>query len=199
MLRVILDGTKTVAAVGTEEDLLTIAVPGRYRLMLDIDALAIDVTPDPAVPEILEVTIKPKVLSGGTERALDLITAVAGLDPFPILLSEEFWVPQTATLRIKQTNGAARGIPYSLMTVDPLRRATVASDAGNTASTFKSTDLTESGTDHWKDAYLMFLTGALKDQVKKVSAFNPSTDFLTVGSAFTAAPSAGDVFVLVNR
>lgn len=75
---------------------------------------------------------------------------------------------------------------------------TVVSDAGNTATTFKA-DRTESVTDHWKDALLLFTSGALVGQVKRVSAFNPTTDFITVSSAFTAAPSAGDRFLLVNR
>lgn len=77
------------------------------------------------------------------------------------------------------------------------RSGSVVADGGNTATTFK-TDLTESVTDYWKDCLLMFTSGTLIDQVKKVSGFNPTTDFITMASAFTAAPSAGDRFILIS-
>lgn len=73
---------------------------------------------------------------------------------------------------------------------------TVVSDGSNTSSTFK-TDLTQA-TDYWKDTLLLFTTGSLINQVKKVTAFNSGTDFITVSPAFTAAPTAGDRFILIN-
>lgn len=73
----------------------------------------------------------------------------------------------------------------------------VVSDAGNTSSTFK-TNLSESSNDHWKDALLVFTTGSLLGQVKKITAFNATTDFVTVSPAFTAAPSAGDLFIVID-
>lgn len=74
---------------------------------------------------------------------------------------------------------------------------TVQSDAGNTATTFK-TNLTGAD-DVYNDRLLVFTTGSLAGQVRKATDFVNSTDFITVGSAFTAAPSAGDKFVLINR
>jgi hypothetical protein len=73
----------------------------------------------------------------------------------------------------------------------------VSSDAGNTATTFK-TNRTESASDYWKDALLLFTSGSLAGQVKKITGYNGSTKFITLASAFTAAPSSGDRFVLVN-
>lgn len=73
----------------------------------------------------------------------------------------------------------------------------VVADGSNTATTFK-TDRPEASNDYWKDALLLFVSGALTGQVKKVSAFNASTDFITLSTAFTAAPTAGDRFLLVN-
>ena len=73
----------------------------------------------------------------------------------------------------------------------------VVTDAGNTASTFK-TDRTESTTDYWKDALLLFTTGTLAGQVKKVSAYNGTTKFVTLSAGFTATPGVGDRFVFVN-
>jgi hypothetical protein len=78
--------------------------------------------------------------------------------------------------------------------------ALVASDAGNTASTFK-TDLTESTNDHWVDVFVVFITGSLLGQCHKVTDYNGTTKFLTFTSpgVFTAAPSAGDRFLIINR
>ncbi len=73
----------------------------------------------------------------------------------------------------------------------------VLADGGNTASTFK-TDRAEPVADHWKDTLLLFTTGALEGQVKKVSGYNAATGFITVSSPFTGSPSAGDRFVLIN-
>jgi hypothetical protein len=73
----------------------------------------------------------------------------------------------------------------------------VVSDAGNTASAFKS-DLSSPTTDAWKDALIAFATGTLAGQVKKISAYDGSTKFVTVSSSFTGAPSSGDIFVIIN-
>lgn len=73
----------------------------------------------------------------------------------------------------------------------------VVTDAGNTASSFK-TDRTEAVADYWKDALLVFVTGNLAGQVKKVTAYNGTTKVITTG-AFTGAPAGSDAFILVNR
>jgi hypothetical protein len=73
----------------------------------------------------------------------------------------------------------------------------VVSDAGNAANTFR-TDLAESTNDHWKDCLLLFTSGALAGQVKKVTAYNSTTKFVTVSNPFTGTPAAGDRFVLIN-
>jgi hypothetical protein len=70
-------------------------------------------------------------------------------------------------------------------------------DAGNGANTFK-TDLAESVSDHWKDCLLLFTSGALAGQVKKVTGYNGTTKVITVNSPFTGVPGAGDRFVLIN-
>jgi len=82
---------------------------------------------------------------------------------------------------------------------DPaLPTGAVVADGANTASTFE-TDLSSSVNDFWTDALLLFTSGSLAGQVKKITDYNGTTKFVTVGSAFTAAPSAADTFVLVNR
>lgn len=80
--------------------------------------------------------------------------------------------------------------------IDPIVGAVVA-DAGNTALTFK-TNLT-GGNDKFLDGFLLFTSGALAGQVKKVTDFVDATDFITVAApGFTAAPSATDTFVFIN-
>lgn len=74
---------------------------------------------------------------------------------------------------------------------------TVLTDGGNSSSSFK-TDLTESTTDHWKDSLILFTSGTLAGQLKKVSGYNGTTKFITVSAAFTGTPSNGDGFILVN-
>jgi hypothetical protein len=73
----------------------------------------------------------------------------------------------------------------------------VVSDGGNTALTFK-TDLTQAVDDYWKDVLLLFTTGSFKGQLKKINAYSGTTKFVTLTSAFTGTPAAGDRFILVN-
>lgn len=73
----------------------------------------------------------------------------------------------------------------------------VVADGSNTASTFK-TNRTEATDDHWKDALLLFTSGSLAGQVKKISGYNGTTKFVTMIAAFTGAPSGADTFLLVN-
>jgi hypothetical protein len=74
---------------------------------------------------------------------------------------------------------------------------TVVADGSNTATTF---DIGSTAADDvFNDRLLVFTTGALAGQIRKVTDFIAATDFIVVGTAFTAAPSAGDKFVLINR
>lgn len=73
----------------------------------------------------------------------------------------------------------------------------VVDDAANTATTFE-TDLPSAVSDFYKGALIVFTTGALQHQVRKVTAYNGATKFLTVSGGFTAEPSEGDRFLVVN-
>lgn len=84
------------------------------------------------------------------------------------------------------------------ITTDMDPSGSVVTDAGNTASTFK-TDRAESTTDYWKRALCVFTTGGLAGQQALVTGYDGSTKFITLGSALTGAPSAGDRFLLVNK
>lgn len=68
---------------------------------------------------------------------------------------------------------------------------------GTSATSFV-TNLTSIVDDFWKDALVVFTTGALAGQVKKATGYNGTTKALTFTSGFTAAPANGDLFLLVN-
>lgn len=82
---------------------------------------------------------------------------------------------------------------------------TVASDAGNTATTFKiSSPLSNKSTDYFGNAtgglVLVFVSGAQNEfQARRVTAFNTTTDFITVEEAFSQAPLTSDAFVILGR
>lgn len=62
---------------------------------------------------------------------------------------------------------------------------------------FTCSGLTSGNTDQFKDAYVTFLSGTCAGATKKITAFNFTTDTLTC-DALPAAPSVGDVFIIVN-
>lgn len=74
---------------------------------------------------------------------------------------------------------------------------TIVSNAGNTASTFK-TDRTEATSSYWNTAYFGFTTGALAGQIQAVTGYDGTTKFVTFTTPFTGTPSPGDRFIFIN-
>jgi len=74
----------------------------------------------------------------------------------------------------------------------------VVADGSNGGLTFK-TNLSEATNDAHKGKYLKFTDGTLVNQVKKVSAYNGTTKFITVTSSFTGTPTAADPFELIDQ
>lgn len=68
---------------------------------------------------------------------------------------------------------------------------------GTSATSFV-TNLTSIVDDFWKDSLVVFTSGALAGQVKKVTGYNGTTKALTFTAGFAAAPANGDLFILVN-
>lgn len=73
----------------------------------------------------------------------------------------------------------------------------IVDDASNSASTFE-VDIPSLVDDQFNRAYLRFTGGALAGQVSKISDCVGSTGFITVQDAFTAEPTAGDPFEIIN-
>lgn len=74
--------------------------------------------------------------------------------------------------------------------------------AGTLSTTQATTDLQETAVDHWKDSFIRFTSGTLRGQVRFVTGYTPPSGGPVGGTltfeALTSAPSAGDLFVLVN-
>jgi hypothetical protein len=73
----------------------------------------------------------------------------------------------------------------------------VVDDALNSATTFE-TNLSQATNDHFLDAWLVFTSGTLSGQVKKITDYDGSTKFVTVSGGFTAEPTAADAFQIIN-
>ena len=70
-------------------------------------------------------------------------------------------------------------------------------DPDPTATAFE-TDLAEASNDHYNGAFLVFTSGALLDQSRKVAGYVGATKVITT-SAFTEAPAGGDTFAILGR
>jgi hypothetical protein len=70
-------------------------------------------------------------------------------------------------------------------------------DPDPTATAFE-TNLTEASDDHYKGAFLVFTSGALLDQSRKIAGYAGATKVITT-SAFTEAPAGGDTFAILGR
>ena len=157
--------------------------PGSRKGGLTWSAGQVTISKDGAAA--VNTTNLPAAISGGPAGSYSLQLTAAEMDAAEVLVMVTH--PSAGAYDEKHKTAAGAG-PYS---------ASVVANGGNTATTFK-TDRAESTADHWKDALLCFTTGALEGQVKKVSAYDGSTKFVTLSSAFTGAPSAGDRFLLID-
>lgn len=76
----------------------------------------------------------------------------------------------------------------------------VVADGSNSATSFKATfSPAADATDSLKHCWISFISGTVKGQTCRVTAYNATTDFVTVADGYTAAPSAGDDFEVIYR
>ena len=80
----------------------------------------------------------------------------------------------------------------------PYEFGKVVADGGNGATAFV-TDLSSTTNTYCKDSYLKFVSGALINQQKRISAYNGTSKLVTLSSAFTETPAANDEFFIVNQ
>jgi hypothetical protein len=104
------NGTTSALTVGTETTIgSTIGSAGTYQLNLNVSNLAGGGTPD-----ILELRVYSKVLSGDTKALKDIWTLV-GAQVVPILYTPVY--PETYYLEftLKQTQGTGRTFKYNIV------------------------------------------------------------------------------------
>lgn len=65
-----------------------------------------------------------------------------------------------------------------------------------TTTTVTDTERGEADTDYWKDAIIVFTAGPAAWQPRRISAFNPATDVITVDTPFTTSPGANTYVIL---
>ena len=71
-------------------------------------------------------------------------------------------------------------------------------DPDPTATAFE-TNLSEATNDHYNGAFVVFTSGALLGQSRKISDYDGTSKVLTVAAAFTEAPTVGDTFLILGR
>lgn len=67
---------------------------------------------------------------------------------------------------------------------------------GTLSTTQMSTDLTETTNDHYKDRSVIWTSGTLQNQARRITAYNGTTKVLTFDAA-TEAPLNNDAFIIV--
>ena len=111
-LTIAASGTQS-ATVSTEHTLTTLTGPKTFTLHVDVNAMSHGT----GTADELELRIKTKVLSGGTER-VTYYALFVGAQDIPIKISLPVPVPQTATVTLKQTAGTGRSFPWAITTPD---------------------------------------------------------------------------------
>jgi hypothetical protein len=111
------------------------------------------------------------------------------------LTEAEADTPGPGVVRISRAGTETREIPFF---IEQAKFGKV--QAGTLTPSSFTTSLSEAN-DYWKDNLIRFLTGSLKNQVKKVGAFANASGLITLatGLAFTGAPANNDVFELISR
>lgn len=71
-------------------------------------------------------------------------------------------------------------------------------DPDPTATAFE-TNLSEATNDHYNGAFVVFASGALLGQSRRIMDYDGTSKVLSVAVAFTEAPAAGDTFVILGR
>lgn len=80
----------------------------------------------------------------------------------------------------------------------PVRQAFLATVVSATTTTI-TCDRAESTADYFKDALVLYRTGSLKGQVKKIGAYSTGLITLATDLAFTGSGSNGDIIEILTR
>lgn len=70
-------------------------------------------------------------------------------------------------------------------------------DAGSSSTTIVDAERTEATTDYWQHSVVVMTGGANVGQARRITAFNATTDTLTVAPAFKSAVGTGDTYTIL--
>lgn len=99
--------------VGTEHTLSTISTGKTLVLVCDVNPIVGGATPD-----ILELRLKTKVLSGSTSRLAYFATYVGGMIAQPNVYSIPVPANQELVATMKQIQGTGRTVDWALLSLD---------------------------------------------------------------------------------
>jgi hypothetical protein len=71
-------------------------------------------------------------------------------------------------------------------------------DAGSTALLIVDAARTEADTDYWTESIVFMTSGPNAGQGRRITAFDPATDTMTVSPAFTQAVAAGNTYIILK-
>jgi len=168
--------TQTVTGVHADGGFVEVDstnMPGKYRLDL----------PD-------------AIFASGADEAAVLVYGAANMMPIYIRyqLLDVIDSSNPVAANLEQVDGSATGVA----TFAQMIRGGVTGSAqtGTLSTTQMTTDLTEATDDHYNGRTVIWLTGALAGEARKITAYTGSSKTVTFETA-TEAPSNSDTFVIV--
>lgn len=138
-----------------------------------------------------------QVCKAGATSLVDFAGSVAeignGLYKYTFTTGE-IDTPGILTVRINKSGAIVVEYPEEVL------QAVFGTAATGTLTTTAFSSSRTEANNVWRDALVRFETGALAGQVKKIGSFSNTGGIFTLASglAFTAAPSNGDVFRVLN-
>jgi hypothetical protein len=130
------------------------------------------------------------------------LTEYADSDPSTSYYSKEIVVPfngvfcieivvdsTSLVLGYESTKDAAANVPETGLVV---------TDASNSIISFK-TDLSSTTDSYCVGSFVKFIDGALINQTRKIAGYGGTSKLMLVTSGFTAIPTAGDRFIIINQ
>ncbi len=169
-------------------DAFTATIQGSARVELDT-MLAQLATYFSASGAAMSIQINNLTARTNLEQAIEDLAAVVGADGVNVFDPAMFGGSQTTIEAAFSAIGTAMN--YGSLTLE--------ADAGSDASNIiDAAALTQTHADWWKGALLVSIDGDLVGQARPVVAFSVAADRVTVYPAYTAAPTAGDHFILIS-
>jgi len=86
----------------------------------------------------------------------------------------------------------------SIVETVPWETGTVATDASNSTITFNS-GLASTTDSYCVGSFVKFTSGALINQTRKIIGYGGTSKLILVSSGFTAIPTVGDTFIIINQ